>query len=76
MSADNILTCQGGTLSTGGSGEPLCVGGIWELEGNSAFWDLALTTDDIATLLARVAFIFALVWCFRLLLRVIQNNRG
>lgn len=74
MSADNILTCQGGTVSTGSSGEPVC-SGVWELEGNSAFWDLALSTDDIALLLGRVAFIFALVWCFKILLRVIQNTR-
>lgn len=70
----DILTCQGGEVSTGAGGEPLC-SGTWELQGNSAFWDLALTSSDLAQLLGAVLFTFALVWCFKILLRVILNKR-
>jgi hypothetical protein len=74
MSGDNILTCEGGTVTTGSGGEPLC-SGTWELDGNSAFWDLTLTTGDVASIAGSAIFIFALVWCFKVLLRTIFNNR-
>lgn len=71
----DILTCQGGTLAQSVDGYPVCSGGTWELRGDSAFWDVVLSSQDIAQLLGAVCFLFALVWCFRILLRVILNKR-
>lgn len=70
----NILTCQGGEVTVGTGGEPLC-SGTWELQGNSAFWDLTLTTAEVAQLLEPVLLIFAIVFCVKILLRVIFNQR-
>lgn len=70
----DILTCQSGVVTTGGSGEPLC-SGTWELRGSSAFWDLSLSSADVAQILGVVALIFATVWCVKVSLRVVLNNR-
>lgn len=71
---NDVLTCQGGEVTVGAGGEPIC-SGTWELRGNSAFWDLTLSTGDIAELLGVVALIFATVFCVKVLLRVIFNQR-
>jgi len=73
MSTDNILTCVGGTLVTDSSGAPICSGGNWLLDGNSAWW-VALSSEDVAVLLGKIALVFATVYCVKMALRVIQNR--
>lgn len=73
--AEDILTCQGGTVSTGAGGEPLC-SGSWVVNGYSASWDVALSTADIAAIWGASFLTFAIVFCIKLVLRVVLNKTG
>lgn len=73
MSASSFIVCNDGVVSTGTSGEPIC-SGTWGVT-SSALGDLALSTSDIASIAGPAIFAFALVWCFKIVVRVILNQR-
>jgi hypothetical protein len=77
---NDILTCvatgaEPASIAVSIDGYPVCEGGVWALQGNSAWWDLTLTTGDVAQLLGVTLFIFALVFSVKLVRSVILNER-
>lgn len=77
---NDILTCPSGSIDTTSQPYPICLDDLgnpaqFVLNGQSSFWNVTLTTAEVAEILGAVCFTFALVWCIKLIKRVMFNSR-